>query len=370
MRLGVPRETDPHERRVALVPPTVKRLVGAGHEVQVERGAGTDASFSDKEYAAAGAAIVESRAALLGAANAVLTVQRLSDGDLERVAPGAVVIGLCQPASAGEFLTRAAAREITVLAMELVPRITRAQAMDVLSSQATVAGYQAVLLGASRLARLLPMLTTAAGTIPPGRAFILGAGVAGLQAIATARRLGAVVSAFDIRPVVKEQVQSLGASFIEAEAVTAAAEGEGGYAVELAQDQQAKVLAAIAKHLPNQDLVIATAQIPGKPAPKLITAEMVSSMKAGSVIIDIAAETGGNCALTRPGETIYAHGVFVSGPLNLPSHIPQHASLMYSRNLQSLLEYLVKDGKLQISLEDPIIGPMCLAHAGTIRAER
>src|ERR1044072_3082268 len=223
MRLGVPREPDPHERRVALVPPTVKRLVGAGHEVQIERGAGTDASFSDKEYAAAGAAIVESRAALLGAANAVLTVQRLSDGDLERVAPGGVVIGLCQPASAGEFLTRAAAREITVLAMELVPRITRAQAMDVLSSQATVAGYQAVLLGASRLARLLPMLTTAAGTISPRRALIPGA---------------------------------------------------GGSAAALPRAQQARVLAAIANPLPDRALLIATAQIPGKPAPKLITAEM------------------------------------------------------------------------------------------------
>src|ERR1044071_4870569 len=370
MHLGVPRETDRHERRVALVPQTVKRLVAAGHEVVMERWAGADASFSDDDYTAAGARIVESRSALLGGADAILTVQRWSEGDLERVTPGAVIIGLCQPASAREFLNRAAGRGVTVLAMELVPRTTRAQSMDVLSSQATVAGYAAVLIGASRLARLLPMLTTAAGTIPPGRAFILGAGVAGLQAIATARRLGAVVSAFDIRPAAQEQVQSLGATFVDAQGVVSGAEGEGGYAQELAKEQQAKVLAAIAKHLPDQDLVIATAQIPGKAAPRLITEAMVSTMKAGSVIMDLAAETGGNCELTRPGETIYARGVAISGPLNLPSHIPQHASVMYSRNLQSLLEYLVKDGKLQVSLDDPITGPMCLAHAGTVRAGR
>ena len=360
MNLGVPRETDRRERRVALVPQTVRRLVAAGHGVVLERWAGADASFTDEEYTAAGARIVESRAALLGGADAILSVQRLSDGDLEHVTTGAVVIGLCQPATAREFLTRAAARGVTVLAMELVPRITKAQAMDVLSSQATVAGYVAVLIGASRLARLLPMLTTAAGTIPPGRAFILGAGVAGLQAIATARRLGAVVSAFDVRPAVKEQVQSLGATFVEAEAVASVAEGEGGYARELAGDQQAQVQAAIAKHLPAQDLVIATAQIPGKAAPRLITAEMVSTMKAGSVIIDLAAETGGNCEVTRPGETVYASGVGVSGPLNLPSHIPQHASVMYSRNLQSLLEYIVKDGRLVLDPGDPITGPMLL----------
>jgi NAD(P) transhydrogenase subunit alpha len=257
-----------------------------------------------------------------------------------------------------------------VLSLELVPRTTKAQSMDVLSSQATVAGYQAVLLGASHLARLLPMLTTAAGTIPPGKAFILGAGVAGLQAIATARRLGAVVSAFDVRPVVKEQVQSLGATFVEAEAVSTAAEGAGGYAKELAEEQQQKVLDAVAKHITDQDLVITTAQIPGKPAPRLITAEMVRTMRPGAVIVDLAVETGGNCELSRAGETVHADGVTILGPVNLPSQIPQHASLMFSRNVQTVLEYLIKDGRVTIALDDPITGPMCLAHDGRAHGGR
>jgi NAD(P) transhydrogenase subunit alpha len=247
--------------------------------------------------------------------------------------------------------------------MERVPRTTKAQSMDALSSQATVAGYQAVLLGAARCARLLPMLTTAAGTIPPGKALVLGAGVAGLQAIATARRLGAVVFGFDVRPAVKEQVESLGATFIEAAAVSSAAEGAGGYARELAQDAQDAVLAAIGARLPEMDLVITTAAIPGKPAPRLITAAMVATMKPGSVIVDAAVETGGNCELSRPGEEVVSNGVTVLGPLNLASMIPQHASLMYSRNLQTLLEYAIKDGKLTIAPDDPITGPMRLNTA-------
>jgi NAD(P) transhydrogenase subunit alpha len=281
-----------------------------------------------------------------------------------------VLIGLAQRPGADALLAAAAAGGLTLLAMERVPRITKAQAMDVLSSQATVAGYQAVLLGASQLARLLPMLTTAAGTLPPGRAFVIGAGVAGLQAIATARRLGAIVSAFDVRPVVKEQVQSLGASFVEAEAVTAAAEAAGGYARELAEEQQQKVLAAIGRHVPDMDLVVSTALIPGKPAPRLILDEMVRGMKPGSVIVDLAVESGGNCELSRPGETVVAHGVRILGPLNLPSQIPQHASLMYSRNVQSLVEHLVKEGKAKIALDDSITGPMCLTHGGAVLTGR
>jgi NAD(P) transhydrogenase subunit alpha len=365
MRIAILRESAPHEHRVSLVPPSAKRLVAAGHAVAVETGAGLGASFPDEAYAAAGATITASRAALLAECDVALGVQRPPLSDLAQLRPGSAVVALIQPAAAGEFVAAATARRVNVLAMELVPRTTKAQTMDVLSSQATVAGYQAVLLGASHCARLLPMLTTAAGTIPPGKAFVLGAGVAGLQAIATARRLGAVVSAFDVRPVVKEQVQSLGASFVEAgEAV--AAEAAGGYARELAQEQQARVLAAVGAHLPAMDLVITTAAIPGKPAPRLITGAMVATMKPGSVIVDCAVETGGNCELSRPGETVVASGVTILGPLNLPSQIAQHASVMFSRNIQNLLEYLVKDGALVISPDDPIAGPMLLAHGGSV----
>jgi NAD(P) transhydrogenase subunit alpha len=362
MRIAVLRETAPHEHRVSLVPPSAKRLVAAGHAVAVEAGAGEGAGYPDADYLSAGATVAGSRAALLLECDVALGVQRPPAADLAQLRPGSAVVALIQPAAAGEFLAAAAARGVNVLAMELVPRTTKAQTMDVLSSQATVAGYQAVLLGASHCARLLPMLTTAAGTIPPGKAFVLGAGVAGLQAIATARRLGAVVSAFDVRPVVKEQVQSLGASFVEAGEV--AAEASGGYARELAQDQQARVLAAVGAHLPAMDLVITTAAIPGKAAPRLITAAMVASMRPGSVIVDCAVESGGNCELSRPGETVVTHGVTILGPLNLPSQIAQHASVMFSRNIQNLLEYLAKDGALIISPDDPIAGPMLLAHGG------
>jgi proton-translocating NAD(P)+ transhydrogenase subunit alpha len=363
MRIGVLRETAPNERRVALVPPTVQRLKAASHDVLVEPGAGESAGFADSAYEIAGARLTERRT-VLGESEIILAVQCPDAEDLASVPPGAVIIGLAQRSGANRFLAAAAAGHLTVLAMERVPRITKAQSMDALSSQATVAGYEAVLLGASHLARLLPMLTTAAGTIPPGRALVLGAGVAGLQAIATARRLGAIVSAFDVRPAVREQVQSLGATFVEAEAVSTSAEGTGGYAKELSEEQNRKVLEAIAKQLPDKDLVVTTAQIPGKPAPRLLTDAMVASMRAGSVIVDLAVESGGNCELSRPGETLVAHGVTIIGPLNLPSRIPQHASVMYSRNLQALLEYLIQDGRLEIDRDDPIAGPMCLVHGG------
>jgi NAD(P) transhydrogenase subunit alpha len=358
MIIGVLRETAPRERRVALVPPGVERLRAIGHDIVVETGAGESACFPDSAYLKAGARIA-GRGEVLAGSHVVLSVQCPPGEELGALRPGTVVIGLVQ-ARRDQIAPAAASNQLTLLAMELVPRTTKAQAMDVLSSQATIAGYQAVLLGASHLARLLPMLTTAAGTIPPGKAFILGAGVAGLQAIATARRLGAVVSAFDVRPVVKEQVQSLGASFVEAEAVSAAAEGAGGYARELAEEQQRKVLEAIGRHLPDMDLVISTAQIPGKPAPRLITEAMVSTLKPGSVIVDVAIETGGNCELSRAGETVTAHGVTILGPVNLPSQIPQHASVMYSRNVQTLLEYLSKDGKVVVAPDDAIAGPMVL----------
>ena len=362
MRIAVLRETAPHENRVALVPLTVQRLVKAGHEVAIQSGAGEGSFYPDADYTAAGASVLPDSTAVLAGAGILVAVQRPASAALQELPVGAVVIGLLQPASAAEYLAAAAPRGLTLLAMELVPRTTRAQAMDVLSSQATVAGYAAVLLGAARLSRLLPMLTTAAGTIPPAKVFVVGAGVAGLQAIASARRLGAVVSAFDVRPAVREEVQSLGATFVEAAAATAAAEGAGGYARQLGEEQLKNVLLAIGKHLPEMDLVITTAQIPGKPAPRLITEAMVATMKPGSVIVDLAVESGGNCPLSRLDQAVVANRVTILGPVNLPATIPQHASLMYSRNLQNLLEYLIKDGRPNLAPDDPITGPMAVAR--------
>jgi NAD(P) transhydrogenase subunit alpha len=271
------------------------------------------------------------------------------------------------PHTAEPLLDALAGRGVTALALELVPRTTKAQSMDVLSSQATVAGYQAVLLGTTRMGRFLPMLTTAAGTVIPARAFVIGAGVAGLQAIATARRLGAVVSAFDVRPVVKEQVESLGATFLE---IDATAEGTGGYAKELAKDDQARVNAGLAAHLADIDLVITTAAIPGKPAPRLIARETLASMRPGAVIVDLAAESGGNCEVTRAGEDVVESGVTVRGPVNLSSTLPYHASFMLSRNIQSLIEYANAGGAFAVDLEDAIVGPMCVVHGGAVRYGR
>ena len=363
MRIGVPRETASRERRVALVPAAVSRLAKLGAEVVVERSAGASAFIPDALYTEAGAQL--GTAAEAFGADLVLKVQRPAPEEIAALRAGAALVSLLSPATAAQTLASLAEREVTAFAMELVPRTTKAQSMDVLSSQATVAGYQAVLLGASRMGRLLPMLTTAAGTIPPGKVFVLGAGVAGLQAIATARRLGAVVSAFDVRPVVKEQVQSLGATFVEVAQV--AAEAAGGYAAALDDSAQARVLDAVGKHIVDQDLVITTAQIPGKPAPRLITAEMVSRMRPGSVIIDLSTESGGNCELTRAGETVDRNGVSIMGPINVASDLPYHASLMFSKNLQTFVEYILKDGKLVIDLEDAITGPMCVTHAGKVR---
>ena len=363
MRIGVLRETAPRERRVALIPATVQRLVKQQHEVLVERGAGTSAFFPDREYEEAGARLVDSPAALVEAAELVLKVQRPDLAEAGRFRPGTILVSLLAPHASAEVLQALADRKVTALALELVPRTTKAQSMDILSSQATVAGYQAVLLGATKMGRLMPMLTTAAGTLTPARTFVIGAGVAGLQAIATARRLGAVVSAFDVRPVVKEQVQSLGATFVD---VDAAAEGAGGYAKELAEEAQRKVLSAVGAHIKDMDLVITTAAIPGKAAPRLITRAMVESMRPGSVIMDLAAETGGNCELTRPGEDVEHGGVTVAGPVNLSATLPYHASFMFSRNLQALLEHGQKDGAFVVDLADPILGPMCVAHDGAV----
>ena len=367
MRIAVLKETGATERRVALVPDSVGRLVRAGHAVQVERGAGAPAGFPDDAYVAQGATLAASPAEALEQAQFVAVVALPIPTTLDAMPAGAAIVGLLNPAD-GTAVAELSQRGLTGLAMELVPRTTRAQSMDALSSQATVAGYKAVLLGASTLSRFLPMLTTAAGTVTPARTFVVGAGVAGLQAIATARRLGAVVSAFDVRPVVQEQVESLGATFVVVPSV--AAEGEGGYARELAADQQRRVSDALASHLADMDLVITTAQIPGKPAPRIITASMVRSMRPGSVLVDLAAESGGNCELTRPGETVQEHGVTILGPVNLAATLPYHASQMYSRNIQTLLEYLVANGGLALKLDDPIIRAVCIVQDGVARTGR
>lgn len=373
MKVAVLKETRPGERRVALVPLGVKTLLKAGLEVVVERDAGSASGVADADYEAAGAKVVGSADEALKGAGMVLRVNQPSvsePDELSSIEEGTILVSFLNPLGDPDLAQRLADRKISAIAMELVPRISRAQSMDALSSQATVAGYKAVLTAADHLPKFLPMFTTAAGTIRPGRALILGAGVAGLQAIATARRLGAVVEAFDVRPAVKEQVQSLGATFLEAdEEVTA--EGEGGYAAELSEDQHKKELELIAKAIVEADIVITTAQIPGRAAPLLITEEMVRSMRPGSVIVDLAAETGGNCAVTRSGETVISHGVQVLGPLNLPAGIPVHASQMYSKNIVTLVsEFIGDDGAVELDFENDVIGPATVTHAGAVRNER
>jgi len=366
MRIVVLKERAERERRVALVPESARRLVKAGAEVVVEQGAGESAGFPDAYYTAAGASIASSFITALTGAHLVVTVQPPDSAHIHQLPPNSVLISLMPPQAVTDLLPALAARRVTSLALEQVPRITRAQTMDVLSSQATVSGYKAVLLGASRMPRLMPMLTTAAGSLTPAKTFVIGAGVAGLQAIATARRLGGVVSAFDVRSAVKEHVQSLGASFVDA-GVTA--EGAGGYAREQTADEQAHMQQVLADHIEDMDLVISTAAIPGKRAPILITEAMVASMKPGSVIVDLAADAGGNCALTKPGDEVSTpNGVTVLGPLNLPATTPLHASQMFSRNVLALVQHLMKDGQVVIDLNDEITGPMCLAHDGHVRS--
>jgi NAD(P) transhydrogenase subunit alpha len=372
MKVAVLAETRSGERRVALVPNGVKALIKQGFDVAIERGAGVRAGVTDEEFAEAGAAIGSAEEVLTGA-GMVLRINPPSLADPDEVAAlaeGSILISFLNPLGDPALARRLAQRKITAISMELVPRITRAQSMDALSSQATVAGYKAVLIAADHVPKFLPMFTTAAGTIRPGKALILGAGVAGLQAIATARRLGAIVSAFDVRPAVKEQVESLGATFLESEE-DVTAEGEGGYAKELSEEQHEKELALIASAIVDTDIVITTAQIPGRPAPVLITEEMVETMRPGSVIVDLAAESGGNCALTKSGETVVANGVQVIGPVNLPTTIPVHASQMYSKNLVTLVGELVdEDGTVRLDLDNDVVGPATVTHAGEIRNER
>jgi NAD(P) transhydrogenase subunit alpha len=366
MRVGVPRESASGEHRVALAPDAVQRLVKAGAQVTVERGAGLHAFFPDDVYAAAGATLVDGPGAAFDA-DVVTKVRRPSLDEADRMRADAVLVALLQPAAGADLFPRLAERRVTALALELVPRITRAQSMDVLSSQATVAGYKGVLLGATALGRLLPMMTTAAGSLTPAKAFVIGAGVAGLQAIATARRLGAVVSAFDVRPAAREQVMSLGASFVASELVTAGAEAAGGYARAQTADEQTRTQETIAAHARDMDLVITTAQVPGKPAPRLITEAAVRGMKSGAVIVDLAADSGGNCELSRPGETVAVDGVAILAPLNVPATVPYHASQMFSKNVLTLLQHLMtKEGALRLDPEDEIVKAMLVTHGGNV----
>jgi len=370
MRVAVLKETRSAENRVALVPLGVKNLVKRGLTVTVQTGAGETSGVSDLMYRDAGAEIAASARETLEDAKLILVVNPPSSNELADLSEGSILVGFLDPLSDPDLVSRLIELKVTGISMELVPRITRAQSMDALSSQATVAGYKAVLLAANHLPKFLPMFTTAAGTIRPAKALILGAGVAGLQAIATARRLGAIVEAFDVRPAVKEQVESLGASFLESEEEVTA-EGEGGYAKELTEDQHSKELELIGSALIDTDIVITTAQIPGRKAPVLITEDMVKTMKYGSVIVDLAAESGGNCELSEAGETVLAHGVQILGPSNLPTSIPVHSSQMYSKNIVTLIsEFISDDGQLQLDFENDVVGPSTVTHGGEVQNER
>ena len=365
MKLGILKERITGERRVALAPESVARLAKGGNEVLVERGAGVASYYADDAYAQAGARIVPHSSAVLTDAELIAKVQRPVTDEIGRLRTGQILVGFLQPLTNADLVRELASRRITSFAMEAIPRVTRAQPMDALSSQANIGGYKAVVLAADKLPKYLPMLTTAAGTIAPARCLVLGAGVAGLQAIATARRLGAIVEAFDTRPVVKEQVQSLGARFLEIE-LGESAEAAGGYAKELSEEAHRKEQELIAKHVKDADIVVTTAAIPGKRAPLLITADMVRSMKAGSVIVDLAAETGGNCELTEPGKTTETNGVTIVGETNLPSTLAQHASQLYSRNVTSLLALLVKDGTFQPDWNDEIVKGCVITRDGEV----
>jgi NAD(P) transhydrogenase subunit alpha len=363
MKVGVAKESAPGETRVAVVPDTARRLAGDGVDVLVEHLAGDAATFADAAYEEAGAVVVPPDE-LYREADVVCKVRKPSPEELERLHEGQALVALLQPLTDPELLEQLARRGVTAFSMDAIPRVTRAQPMDALSSQSTVSGYKAALLAAEHLGKFFPMLTTAAGTIPPAKVLVLGAGVAGLQAIATARRLGAVVSAFDVRPVVKEQVESLGATFLELD--VEGAEGVGGYAVALAEDQHAREQELIARHAAESDAVITTALIPGRPAPELITEEGVRGMRPGSVIVDLAAEAGGNCAVTQPGETIVSDGVTIVGLTNVPATMPVHASQMYSRNVQAFLSLLVRDGELELDFDDEVVRGTCVAHGGRV----
>jgi NAD(P) transhydrogenase subunit alpha len=363
--VAVCRERADGERRVALTPDEARRLSASGMRVRMERGAGTEAGFADESYALAGAELVADAAAALASADIVLRVAPPAEDEIAALPPNALVISYLRPLDRPELIQALAARGVSALAVELVPRITRAQTMDALSSQANIAGYRAVLVASTHLPRYFPLLMTAAGTVPPSRVLVLGAGVAGLQAIATARRLGAVVSAFDVRPVVREQVESLGATFLEVELPDAGESGDG-YAQELSEEMQRRQRDLLAEHVAASDVVITTALVPGRPAPRLIGAQMVAAMRPGSVIIDLAAEAGGNCELTEPGETVVREHVTIVGDCNPAAAMPYDASRLYARNVTELLGVCLLDGRVSLAEDDDVIAGCLVCHGGAV----
>ena len=369
MKVFTPREVTPGERRVALTPDTVRRLREAGVDSLVEKGAGLASTHDDVAYREAGAEVVADAATGIAMADVLISVQPPAPAATTLLHDAAVVISFLQPNSQRELVDTMQQRKLTAFSLELLPRISRAQSMDALSSQASISGYKAVLMGADRLGKYFPMLMSAAGTIAPARVLVLGAGVAGLQAIATARRLGAVVEAYDVRPAVREEVQSLGARFLELE--LEAQEGAGGYAREQSEAFLARQRELLTDRLRSVDVAVTTAAIPGQRAPVLVTADMVEGMGRGSVIVDIAAETGGNCELTRAGEVVETDGgVWIDGTTNLPSLVPVHASQLYARNVANLLLYMVKDGELALDFTDELVRECCVTHAGELVSER
>ena len=360
--VSVPAETRAGEQRVALVPDIAKKLVALGTTVQVQASAGDAAGYSDADYEAAGAKVYHDNNALTSS-NILLTVNPPDQALMQQIADNAVIIGYLNPWSETERFTNLKNKNISAFSMELVPRISRAQAMDALSSQASIAGYKAVLMAASLSGKFFPMLTTAAGTVRPSKVLIIGAGVAGLQAIATARRLGAIVEGYDVRAAVKEQVESLGAKFVD---IDIKAEGSGGYARELTAEEKQMQQDILARHIAAADVVICTAAIPGRPSPRIITKAMVEAMKGGSVIVDLAAEGGGNCELTQAGKNVVHQRVTIAGPLNVPGTVPNHASELYAKNLFNMLSLIIKDGAVHIDLEDQILKDSLITHGGEI----
>ena len=366
MIIAIPKETAEREKRVALIPDTISKLVENGHDVWVESDAGKASSYLDESYQSAGAKITADRAKLFGDSDILISIQTPPEEDLDQMKAESVLICFLWALQNEETVSYLQQKNITSLAMDAIPRISRAQSMDALSSMSSIAGYKSALIAANELDRYMPMMMTAAGTVAPAKVLVLGAGVAGLQAIATAKRLGAKVEAFDIRPAVKEQVESLGATFVEVPDLDEESETEGGYAKELAEDEQERQRQVIHEHAKKSDIIVTTALIPGKPAPLLVTKEMVEDMHAGAVIVDLAAEQGGNCELTDPGDTAIANEVKIIGPLNITSQLAYHASQLYSKNMLSLLNHLIQDGKPKFDFEDEITLNTTITHQGEI----